>query len=471
MIAGGSAGGDGPARHNVALERLLARAGWTPENLGDRLNELAATLGLGVRGHRRTPRRWVYAELGRAAPRVPRDPWPALVCHVLHERLGEPVTLEALGWADTGALLYVPADHGLDQAWDAHGAVEALASVVDADAMERRHFIALTGVTLTAVAHQWLFDPARVAASVMGKRVDHAVVDDLERVADARRRMDDALGGGALLPAVREDLRLVVAMLKNAAYSENVGKRIHAIAAEYGRMAGWLAYDADQPALAHRYFLDAMRAAHVRGDRALGANSLGYMSVQAAQSGNPRDAVTLAESALSAEKQLTPAVAASLHCRLALGAAHAGDAMGWRRAQRRSFELLDRSVREDEPPWIYWFNQADAEALTGWSLLALGRPADAEPHLRHALATIDPAFARDRSGMLLDLANARLGAGAVDRACATASEAAGIIRRLDSPREKRLLRSFRRAAAPHAKSAAVREFDAKHRDLLSPSLT
>jgi hypothetical protein len=31
---------------------------------------------------------------------VPRDPWPSLVCHVLHERLGEPVTLEALGWAD-----------------------------------------------------------------------------------------------------------------------------------------------------------------------------------------------------------------------------------------------------------------------------------------------------------------------------------------------------------------------------------
>ncbi len=89
--------------------------------------------------------------------------------------------------------------------------------------------------------------------------------------------------------------------------------------------------------------------------------------------------------------------------------------------------------------------------------------------MRLAVATIDPAFARDRSGMLLDLATARLGAGAVDRACATASEAAAIIRRVDSPREKRLLGTFRRAAAPYATAAAVREFDAKHRDLLSPS--
>jgi hypothetical protein len=28
---------------NVELERLLARAGWTPEDLGDQLNRLAST--------------------------------------------------------------------------------------------------------------------------------------------------------------------------------------------------------------------------------------------------------------------------------------------------------------------------------------------------------------------------------------------------------------------------------------------
>ena len=69
----------GQARCNAVLERLLVSAGWTPENLGDRLNELATSLNLRARLHRRTPRRWVYAEAGRTAPRVPRDPWPSLV--------------------------------------------------------------------------------------------------------------------------------------------------------------------------------------------------------------------------------------------------------------------------------------------------------------------------------------------------------------------------------------------------------
>jgi hypothetical protein len=305
---------------------------------------------------------------------------------------------------------------------------------------------------------------------VLGKRVDHALVDDLERVAEARRRMDDALGGATLLPAVREDLRLVVAMLDNAAYTEDVGKRLHGVAAEFGRLAGWLAYDSEQPAVAQCYFLAAMRAAHVSGDRAIGANVLSSMSVQAAQSSSPGDAVTLTESALRAERELTPAVAGSLYGRLAVGAAYTRDTTASQRAQDRAFELLAQSVPENEPPWIYWFTEADAQGLAGWSLLVLGRPGEAEPHLRRAVALLDPAFTRDRAGMLCDLATARVGAGTIERACATASEAASIIRRLDSPREQRLLADFRRAAAPYARSAAVREFDTKHRDLLGTSL-
>lgn len=455
---------------NAVLERLLARAGWAPENLGDRLNELAVTLRRRDRIHRKSVRRWVYPESGRSVPRIPREPWPELVCHLLHERLGEPVTLDSLGWTTTVPLRYAPADDGLDQPWNPSGVLAALASVVDADSMERRHFLALTGLPLTAVAHQWPFDPARVSASVLGKRVDHALVDDLERVVQARRRMDDALGGGTLLPAVREDLRLVVAMLGNAAYTEDVGKRLHAVAAEFGRFAGWLAYDSVQPAVAQRYFLAALRAAHVSGDRAIGANVLSSMSVQARQSNNPADAVTLIESALRAERELTPAVAGSLYGRLATGAAYAEDATVSQRAQDRAFELLAHSVPENEPPWIYWFTEADARGLAGESLLVLGRPGEAEPHLRRAVGLLGPGFSRDRALWLCKLAAARLAMGSVEQACGTATEAAVIIHRLDSPHCQRNLTDFRVAATPYARSAAVREFDAKHRDLLGTSL-
>src|SRR5262249_51215113 len=153
-----------------------------------------------------------------------------------------------------GPLRFVPADHGLDQQWDVPGTLDAMCAVVDADPMERRHFLSATGLTLTGVAHQWLFEPERVAASVLGKRADLAMVGQLQRVADARRRMDDAIGGGTLLPSVREDLRLVVALLRNASYTDEVGKHLYGVAAEFARLAGWLACDCDAPALAQRYF-------------------------------------------------------------------------------------------------------------------------------------------------------------------------------------------------------------------------
>jgi hypothetical protein len=448
---------------------LLARAGWTPENLGDHLNRLAASMDMKVYINRRYPRRWVYAEKDREAPRIPREPVPSLVCLLLHRHLGEPVTPEMLGWPiTTRGLVYVPADDGLRQGWDGAGAIAALGEVVDADSMERRHFMAMTGLTLTAVAHQWLLDPARVAASVLGKRVDHAVVDDLERVADARRRLDDALGGGSLLPSTREDLRLVVALLRNSSYTEEVGRRLYAVAAEFGRLAGWLAFETNQPALAQRYFLAALRAAHVSGDRAVGANVLGHMSVQAKFSDTPQDAVLLAESALNGARELTPAVEALTCARLARSAAYAGDELKSRRHQDRAFALLSRSTPEDEPPWVYFFTDGYAQGFAGGSLLALDKPQQAESHLRDALARLDPSFIRDRAVLLCFLATARVCAGRVEQACATASEAASVIRRLDSPRTQKCLVDFRRTAQPYAGSTAVREFDAKYRDLIRP---
>ena len=458
---------------NVELARLLARAGWTPEALGDRLNRLAASMELRDHIHRKSVRRWVRDMPSCPIIASPSEPWPALVCHLLEQQTGETVTPAVLGWPKP-VMCVVAADHGLtDQPWTCTGVLDVWAQVIDAGVMDiqRRHFLALTGLSLTAVAYQWLRDPGRVVASLAGRRVDHALVDDFELIAEARRRMDDAIGGGNLLTSVREDLRLVLALLNNAAYTEDIGRRLHAVAAELGRLAGYLAYDTNQHAAAQRYWLAALRSAHLSGDRAIGANILRCMSEQAASVGNPRDAFALAEAALDTEQTLTPAVAASLYSQLAVGAGRMGEELTARRAQDRSFELLTRSTPADEPPWIYWYTESAAHNHAGWALLELGQPADAEPQLRRAVSMLDPSCVRDRGLVLLDLATARIGMGSVERATATATEAAGIIRRLDSPRGRRLLAEFRATAAPYASSATVKEFDAKHRDLLAPTLT
>lgn len=461
---------NGARQRNTSLEMMLARAGWSVEYLADRINESAAQLRLRVTVHRRHARRWVAPDNGRHRPSCPRVPIPGLACEVLSLRLGEPVTPAMLGWPNADAHLdrrHARADDGLSQSWGAQGALDSMAHVVDPGPVERRQFFALTGVSLTSVAHQWLYEPERVAASLVGDRVTDTVVNDLERVADGLRRVDDAIGGGTLLPLVRENLRLVVAMLANASYTEKIGKRLHALIAEFGRIAGWVAYDGGDEALAQRYWIAALRNAHVSDNRAVGANILAFMSNSAVYSSRPGDSVDLARSALRAERDVTPAVAASLHIRLAKAAAANGDEYTSKRAQNRTAELLRKSNPAEEPAWIYWFDQGELTARIGQSALLLGQFDDAEAHLRDALARFDPAFSRARALVLCDLAKARLGIGSLEHACATASEAAVAIRRLNSQRDLGRLAEFRHALQPHATSTTVRDFDDNHGDLLT----
>ncbi len=64
---------------------------------------------------------------------------------------------------------------------------------------------------------------------------------------------------------------------------------------------------------------------------------------------------------------------------------------------RRAAQSCDRVF---EPSWIYWFDEQHAHGIAGQGLLALGRPAEAEPHFRDALALIDPGFTRGRAELM-----------------------------------------------------------------------
>jgi hypothetical protein len=150
---------------------------------------------------------------------------------------------------------------------------------------------------------------------------------------------------------------------------------------------------------------------------------------------------------------------------VAEGAAAAGDERTSKRARERAAELLQWSNPKEEPAWIYWLNQAQLEGCAGESALSLRNYAEAEQHLRAAVSLFGATFGRDRALYQCGLAKARLGAGSVEHACATASEAATATRRLNSPRDERRLGEFRQALSPYATSAAVREFDDKQGDL------
>src|SRR5262249_20408852 len=150
------------------------------------------------------------------------------------------------------------------QLWMPDGMPAALEGMVAA--MKRRQFFELTGGMLASAAHQWMVaDPARIAAVLDGRRVDHAVVDDIDRVLDIRRRHDDMLGGSSISEVITADLRLRINIPRPCSSSGQVGQRLYAVAADQARLAGRAACDSGDPARAQRFWLAGLRASHEAG--------------------------------------------------------------------------------------------------------------------------------------------------------------------------------------------------------------
>jgi hypothetical protein len=296
------------------------------------------------------------------------------------------------GSGDDGGNLF--ADEGLDRLWTEHGLITAWEEVMK---LKRRKFLALSGVTLSAAAHEWLVaNPARLAVALSGKRADAGVVADLNVTVDALRRLDDKLGGQAVYGMITEQLSLVVSLLRNTSYSQANGQALHGIAAELARLAGWTAYDSGNHGTAQRFYLLGLRAAHEADAPGIGANILRCMADQAMGTDDPGTAIKLLRSAKAGgQGVLTPTETAVLWA--ALGRAHGrnGEPDAARFAIDSAQSDMANSDPETDPPYIYWVSRPAIEFAAGESMLSSGQPASAIPHLRSSVADLGSGFSRD----------------------------------------------------------------------------
>jgi len=439
------------------LATVLGELGWKPEVLARRLNSLAALHGRAERVHVKTPYKWLRGDR-------PRPPWPALAAALVADELGRTITAAELGW-DGDDSEAVSAVSGLVLPWTAAGSLRAVRVVSDAGSMERRILLTLLGAAACMPAHEWLIARPEADAAVAhssGSPLPVGIVDHLDDIVGQLRRMDDRAGGGTLLPLVRAHLRHVLELLNQRRYSDMVGRRLHATAAELLRLGGWSVFEGEHHPQAQRYWVAGLHAAHAAGDRALGANIVRSMSEQAEDLGQIRAAVTLAETARAGYPGATPQVAAMLDLRAA--EAHSRDraVTECRRALDSAFDRLgDTPSSSGEPGWCYWLDEAQTHAYAGACYLHLEDWGRARQHLRTALRLQDPSYVRDGARHHIDLATTylRQDRPEVDHAVSLASRAMETLSgEVDSARcvghLARLVGSF----APYRRRPAVRQF-------------
>jgi tetratricopeptide (TPR) repeat protein len=332
----------------------------------------------------------------------------------------------------------------------------------------------LLGSAACAPAHEWLIArPEADTARPSGSPLPVGVVDELDGIVGQLRRMDDQIGSRTLLPLVRAHLRQVLGLLEERRYSDSVGRRLHATAGELMRLTGWLSFDGGGHPQAQRYWVAGLHAAHAAGDRALGANIIGFMSTQAVGLGQIREAVTLAETARVGYPGAAPRVAAI--CDLRAAEAHAWDraATECRRALDAAFDRLgDALPSSGEPGWCYWLDEAQIHHMAGLCYLRLEDWNRARQHLHAALRLEDPSYRRvgAESHIMLAHTYLRQDQPEVDHALTLATRAVETLTgEVDSARCVGYLARLVGDFAPYRRRPAVRQFTEQATGLLTPA--
>lgn len=431
---------------NTQLASVLQEIGRSPNDLVNALNKRLKNQGARPY-HRTTAFKWVKDDSR------PRGLIPEIVCSILSEWHGRKISLADVGWEGN---IKVPAVEASSAPWGASSVRRAIYAELGED-VDRRIFMAQSGMDLASLAYPWLLEPVEgIEETVAGRRINEATVAEINVITGAQRRMDDAIGGGTLLAAVREQLRVTIRLVLHASFSAEVGKKLYSALAEQARLASWLAYDNNQHGLAQRYTSMALRAAHVAEDRLAGANILGFAACQAGGRGDAVACETFARTALSGGRGLlTPAVEGSLNARLCTARARQGDADGAVRAFDAAQNLLGRVDWGDEPNYMYWFTDADLHGIAGKACMMTGRHHDAIEHLTEAVAGTPDDLVRDKAIWLSSLAAGYVSSGDLSQGHETAEQALVLLRGdLESERVFEMFGKFCETVREHDPAAA-----------------
>ncbi|MEC3995040.1 transcriptional regulator [Actinacidiphila sp. DG2A-62] len=445
--------------HNThPLTVLLAQRGWTSESYLRRVRAEYIRRGYGQNFATRKEKvsRWT----ADARPQVPTRPTQLAMAAVLGI---SPREVQAQGWPNW-LLAGLQQNDGLwELPWTAAGTIQALDH--DGGPVDRRHMLIASTGTVAAVIAQWATAHPSDAQSA-GQRIDASSAARIDDRLTALRHLDDDLGADVVYDAAVAEIRLARRLLRDFTYSEDVGRRLFASAAEAARLAGWCAYDSGRLQQAERHYHQSLRAAGSAGDRTAGAVAAAFWSI-VRYSGTSQDsssALDMLDNALSYRGSITsPRVVTLLYIRQARAHSVAGNSAAAYRAVDAALSAYDRGGPPSEDlERMYWVNAGEIFQAAGSAALTVGDPRRALDYFDAALTHADPYDAGlERRGTAIYEARraaAYLALGDVDGAVETAERAVELMGGVSSARASGTLAGLRRDLASHRRTPVVAEF-------------
>ncbi|OJF10407.1 hypothetical protein BG844_32250 [Couchioplanes caeruleus subsp. caeruleus] len=355
----------------------------------------------------------------------------------------------------------LPDDFGTRYEDSVDVATETLAQLWRADVADDPQILRVPahGTAGVAAALSWLVRGySAVPRTAAGRRVGLPDIQAFRATVNAFSNLDNAYGGGQARKALVQFLGTEGTALLRGAYSDPVGRQLHAAVAEATLLAGWTAYDSGVHGAAQRYFIQALRLAQEAGDTLLAGSVLDAMSHQATFLRRHREAVDLARAARTGTQgKATATLSAHFYAMEARALACGGDARGSLSALSEASRLFEQRRPGDDPDWIAYFDEAELNAEFSHCLRDLGRHREAAMYASESLTN---AGASTRSDFFVSmvLASGHAGQGNPEAAFRAAGEALTAGLSLKSARCLDYVRHFRSLIVPFEECSAAKEF-------------
>ncbi|MET9292065.1 helix-turn-helix transcriptional regulator [Streptomyces sp. NPDC003077] len=258
---------------------------------------------------------------------------------------------------------------------------------------------------------------ARVTLTVEGaRRVDAATLDWLDRLLAEHRKAEDFIGSRPMDDVTHRQLHVVVDLYAGA--RGPLERRLVRLASEYAQFLAWLAQDQGRTAAALAWYDRSHDWALEAGDAGMAATTLSMKAHLAWSGGRGARCVALARAARWAGPKTSPGVRGMAAQMEARGHALTGNARAAHRLLDEAQALVGTAARhpEDEPPWMYFYDETWFTLQRGMAALHLCEWGTAAELITSGLAALPDDYRRDKAWYRACLAHALAGAGEAEGA-------------------------------------------------------
>ncbi|MGH3916964.1 MAG: helix-turn-helix domain-containing protein [Pseudonocardiaceae bacterium] len=290
-------------------------------------------------------------------------------------------------------------------------------------------------------------------------RLGHDDVVGWQRTLSRLYELDDQYGSAGVYDLTVRSQQRLHRLLRRASYGPSTGEALHSILGELSSEAGWQAFDDGRQDKARHWWLETSHLARLVDDDRLLVAALRYLSRQATESGWPREGIDLAQAALQAATSWsTPRLRSHLLSLEAVAHSRAGDEPATWRALHEAGALLESGPHDDDPSWLYSWDEAQLACIEMRAALALDQLPLAERCSRTVLAAVRSEYPRSRVLYLTYHAGVLIQQRNLEEAVSTAAQAVQGAREVSSTRIDTLVGQIRVELARYAAQPRVAEF-------------